>query len=102
MIAAQHSKDRNNHFFCNFQREKDVKMNNILWLVRTGDTAQVVKCYTVRAANLMQVLEILENYLDSNASSILKNWEYVGNEYTHPQAKTFDFVDEKATFCRNS
>ena len=71
---------------------------SILWLVRTGDTATTTKCHTVRAANLMQVMEILENYLDSNASSILKNWEYVGNEYTHPQAKTFGFVDEKGFF----
>ena len=74
---------------------------SILWLVRTGDTAPATKCYTVRAANLMQVLEILENYLDSNASSILKNWEYVGNEYTHPQAKNFGFVDEKGVFHHN-
>ena len=76
--------------------------NNILWLVRTGDTAPAVKCYTVRAQNLPEVLEILENYLNSNANSLLKNWEYIGNEYTHPQAKSFGFVDEKATFCRNS
>lgn len=72
--------------------------SSILWLVRTGDTAQKTKCYTVRAYNLSQVLEILEKYLDSNASSLMKNWEYVGNEYTHPQAKGFCFVDEKGTF----